>query len=316
MTNHLELDCWDQLSSAERLGIARQLVRELPDGFSFDSVCEYRLDKTVHEIASYRYGEASFALVPGGSVELGFDSATWTPTADESASWSDTAEEYGLSGLIGAHVASATLRPRVVRVPPLLVERLAMELGWRSIAPGDPRVKKAAKSLGDAGSIQVHEGDSCVRVQRQEDGALLAHEMLRLTHADILKDMLSSGGFRLPTSDEWEHLCGGGARTLFRWGDHAPSDCYPIDESDWDLHRRPNAFGLEIAMDPYKYELTSEPSISRGGDGGSMICGGAGFFVGWLTLATAYFEPDVLRREPLATVDVGYTIARRVLPLR
>jgi|SRR6478736_348090 len=160
MTNHLELDCWDQLSSAERLGIARQLVRELPDGFSFDSVCEYRLDKTVHEIASYRYGEASFALVPGGSVELGFDSATWTPTADESASWSDTAEEYGLSGLIGAHVASATLRPRVVRVPPLLVERLAMELGWRSIAPGDPRVKKAAKSLGDAGSIQVHEGDS------------------------------------------------------------------------------------------------------------------------------------------------------------
>jgi hypothetical protein len=25
-----------------------------------------------------------------------------------------------------------------------------------------------------------------------------------------------------------------------------------------------------------------------GGDGGGVVCGGAGFFLGWLTIATAY----------------------------
>jgi len=28
-----------------------------------------------------------------------------------------------------------------------------------------------------------------------------------------------SENFALPTEDEWEYICGGGSRTLFRWGD-------------------------------------------------------------------------------------------------
>ena len=31
--------------------------------------------------------------------------------------------------------------------------------------------------------------------------------------------------------DEWEYICGAGAETLFRWGDHVPCDCYPTDVS-------------------------------------------------------------------------------------
>ena len=30
---------------------------------------------------------------------------------------------------------------------------------------------------------------------------------------------LKKGPFTLATEDEWEYLCNGGARTLFRWGD-------------------------------------------------------------------------------------------------
>jgi len=56
--------------------------------------------------------------------------------------------------------------------------------------------------------------------------------------------------------------------------------------------------------------------MTRGGDGGCMICGGAGFFVGWLTLATAYFEPHACQRDPAEPISPGYTIGRRVLPLR
>ncbi|MGK7875140.1 MAG: hypothetical protein AB4426_18170 [Xenococcaceae cyanobacterium] len=44
--------------------------------------------------------------------------------------------------------------------------------------------------------------------------------------------------------------------------------------------------------------MTASPDITRGGDGGSMICGGAGFFVGWLTLSTAYFFDEACKRDP------------------
>lgn len=93
---------------------------------------------------------------------------------------------------------------------------------------------------------------------------------------------------------------------------------YPAEgfTPDWDHHRRPNAFGLHIAWDPYKYELTAEIGTTRGGDGGGTICGGMGFFVGWLTLATAYFEEHTCRHDPAKPIPAGYTIGRRVLDLR
>jgi len=99
---------------------------------------------------------------------------------------------------------------------------------------------------------------------------------------------LAEAGFRFPTIDEWEYACGGGAPTLFRWGDHVPCDRAPRDLSvrvaerrrrweltgrklppeefalDWNLHRQPNAFGLSIAFDPRQDELVSEPGITRG----------------------------------------------------
>ena len=86
--------------------------------------------------------------------------------------------------------------------------------------------------------------------------------------------------------------------------------------SDWDYHRQPNAFGLLIASNPYKYELVAEIGVTRGGDGGCTICGGAGFFFGWLTLATAYFEEHSCKHDPTEPISHGYAVGRRVLELR
>ncbi|WP_330437995.1 hypothetical protein OHB44_21360 [Micromonospora sp. NBC_00821] len=49
---------------------------------------------------------------------------------------------------------------------------------------------------------------------------------------------------------------------------------------DWRSHEDP------------QHEATTERTIVCGGDGGGTTCGDSAFFVGWLTLATAYRDKD------------------------
>ncbi|MHB9860535.1 hypothetical protein [Streptomyces sp. YIM S03343] len=102
--------------------------------------------------------------------------------------------------------------------------------------------------------------------------------------------VLAARGLRMPSADEWEHACGAGARTLFRWGDDCPMDRVPYDDPTGP-QTRPNAFGLHIAYDTYRMELTSDTTAVHGGDGGESVCGGYGTLLGWLPLATANRNP-------------------------
>ncbi|WP_405014072.1 hypothetical protein [Kitasatospora sp. NBC_01539] len=104
--------------------------------------------------------------------------------------------------------------------------------------------------------------------------------------------LLAAQGLRTATPDEWEWACGAGARTLFRWGADHPGTGSPHGSPDGPQHA-PNAFGLLIGRDPYDPELTAEPGVFRGGDGGAATCGGYGSFLAWLPLATAYRDPGL-----------------------
>jgi hypothetical protein len=308
---------WAALTPAERTRTAKALAKELPDGFAFDRVRVCKLGTQKNAVAFYTLGDARFALIPDGRVTVGYDKdRPWTATATEAASWRGTAEEYGLRSTVQQHVARVTRRPRTVNVPALLVETIAGELGWEPIAPDDPEVRAILRRNRQAPQVTVFSGGTAIRVTRGEGKAAWAERNTEQTHAQ-LSALLKKGGFRFPTVDEWEYLCGAGSETLFRWGDHVPCDCYPVDGAAdvWGRHRRPNAFGLVIATDPYKSELTAKTGTTRGGDGGSTVCGGAGYFVGWLTLATAYYEPHACRHDPAEPIDHSFTIGRRVLEL-
>ncbi|WP_371576709.1 hypothetical protein [Streptomyces sp. NBC_01314] len=122
---------------------------------------------------------------------------------------------------------------------------------------------------------------------------LMAVEGERLTEPPAdLPAVLAERGLRVPTSDEWEHACGAGADTLFRWGDDCPLDRVPYGDRTGP-HNEPNAFGLRIAHDTYSTELTSDTGEVRGGDGGESVCGGYGHLLAWLPLATAHTHPDL-----------------------
>ena len=67
----LSLDRWKGLSDSDREVAAKQLGSSLPSGFAFDSV---KQSKSILEaIAFYTFEGATFALIPGGMLELGFE---------------------------------------------------------------------------------------------------------------------------------------------------------------------------------------------------------------------------------------------------
>jgi len=290
----LTLERWDRLSADEKERTARAL--SLPTSLTLKGIERCATLDGERLVAVFARGDAQFVLLPGGEVVLGHDHGVPLELTDEQhASWDDTASEYELE--LEAFLGQV-LRPlHTVVLPPALVERRSTLLGYTPIEEAHEDACSNRMEFSSGGITAVHGGR--------------AYKVEWLTHAQAA-EVVASSGFVLPNEDLWEHACRAGTRTLFRWGDTCPADCYPIDRCDFDLHRRPNGFGLAIASNPYEWELCDEPGVLRGGDGGSMICGGAGFFVGWLPLASAYCDPAGAewREQPIPDTRV-----RRVLLL-
>jgi len=264
----------------------------------------------------YEYAGSVFALLPGGKVTLGF-SGGWQPSAEELDSWKDTQEEYELPGSCPAeYITTVTTPPRTVELPPLLMEVEFQDLQWVPLAKDDPLLEKVKDNPAVCDGRAFSDGRRSLKVTREKNGSLLGFSCREqsLSYSQLVSD-IANQGFRLPSADEWEYACAGGTRTLFHWGDHVPCDRYPLGPTlrGWNKHLEPNGFGLSIARNPYELELLSEPGISRGGDGGCNVCGGVGFFMGWLPLASSW--KDGYPYDASEPLNIGNFFARRVLEL-
>src|SRR5713101_3125986 len=273
MDDDLSLETWTSFSSSDRKAWAERLARQLPSGFIFDSLQTYSLGGGSNDVAKFKKDDLTFVLIPGGSTTVGYDEdRSWDPTPEELHSWEQSVKKLHITCTIHEHIKRATLRPRKVRFRPFLFETVARQFCWEPISSDDPKVQEFLKDFQILSSRDAKrktkqlEGRS-LRILFGENGQIRAFRSRSLTHENLTKEWKTSG-FRLPTSDELEYACGATSATLFRWGDHAPWEYYPTDEMAESLHLRPNSFGVFIASDPYRNELTAEPGISRGGDGG------------------------------------------------
>lgn len=235
----LTLDQWRSADLPTARRIARQAA-DLVEGRVVSVETVEHLGAPLHRVRIERAG-SEFALIPGGTVALGFDLGNWRPTPEQTADYEASTEEgygYGLDDL-RAYLA-AVLSPH--RTATLATVLMAVE-----------------------------------------------NEALTELPADM-PAVLEGRGLRMPSPDEWEHACGAGAGTLFRWGDDCPLDRIPYGDPAGP-HTGLSAFGLHIAYDTYTTELTSDVTAVHGGDGGESVCGGYGNLLGWLPLATANRNP-------------------------
>lgn len=255
----LILSRWDQLDPSAQEEAAYAVASRLPEPFRFDGLETHELGQQRHRVAFFTWNEARFALIPGGPATLGYDTGKpFIPTQNDLDSWEEDCHEFPNIALkypnLESYIEQILTPLRQVTFQPFLLETTATNLTPWVLDP-------------------VRGGYHMTWVSYPQ------------TQERITRD-----GFQFPTSDEWEYACSAGARTLWRWGDECSLVRLRTKEThlQWDLHLRPNAFGLLIAADPYNIELTNEMGVFRGGDGGSALHAGGGRLSCWLTLASSY----------------------------
>src|SRR5690606_17939604 len=84
-TTMIELahDTWLRSSNADRVATAESLLRELPAGFRFVGVRDHELGRMRFPVATFSWRETTFALIPGGQFEIGWNPELWEPNDDE-----------------------------------------------------------------------------------------------------------------------------------------------------------------------------------------------------------------------------------------
>ncbi|MCG7380445.1 hypothetical protein MH215_26060 [Paenibacillus sp. ACRSA] len=316
----LQRSVWVGLSTPEKEEWMQTIVRKLPEQMRYDGLQTFERYGQRTETGVFVCGGQKFVFVPGDRVTLGWDG--WQEGMNEATSTDllETVSEYGIED-VDSFLSDQMSPVREVEIAPMLVECCAHSLGWIKVTEeearkqGDPDFAAALEEFKQ-GKLNEYEQYQQFRLVRHGGDIQILWFNEDLTLEDLLEETVEEE-FGVLTEDEWEYLYGGGCRTLFPWGDSFDytlklkhfgdlqeadklmgNSTEPppalVDEADrpYDLEL-PNFFGVQFVGDPYTYELTLDDDGDmqpKGGDGGSMICGGMGPLVGFLPAAAVFYR--------------------------
>ncbi|MDS0527417.1 SUMF1/EgtB/PvdO family nonheme iron enzyme [Clostridium sp. SHJSY1] len=314
---------FQSLPVSERETILKDLENTEP-GFIFKRFERFERFGQVTDTAVYEFEHSEFVFVPGDSVTLGWDSFVVGMDDTTREELMENLQEYGITDL-EEFLKENMSEVRKVNIGPMLVERKLNDIGWvkadfKTIeASENKRFKEAIKEM-QAGECNQYIINDTLRL-RKNNGEITADIYESVSYEDFVEN-IERLGFRLPTEDEWEYLCGGGSRTLFRWGDSFDYDMHLYhfekvtpEKAEYDLEM-PNQFGISIGYNPYKYEVLMDSNqFLKGGDGGCNICGGLGLALGYLPVSTYYRDINAFELDYEEDLDGDFTFYRRIIRL-
>ncbi|WP_145051840.1 hypothetical protein [Paenibacillus xylanexedens] len=316
----LQRSVWEGLSALEKEEWMHTIARQLSEQMRYEGLQTFERYGQRTETGVFVCGGQQFVFVPGDRVTLGWDGWQEGMNEETSADMLETVSEYGVED-VDLFLSDQMSPVREVEIAPMLVECRTHSLGWTEVTEeearkqGDPDFAAALEEFKQ-GKLNEYEQYQQFRLVRRGGEIQFLWFNEDLTLEDLLEET-AEAGFGVLTEDEWEYLYGGGCRTLFPWGDSfdytlklkhfgdlqeadklmgVSTEPPPAlaDEADrpYDLEL-PNFFGVQFVGDPYTYELTLDDDGEmqpKGGDGGSMICGGMGPLVGFLPAAAVFYR--------------------------
>ncbi len=287
MKEKLMREKWEQLQTEERRALLEQMAKQ----YGLELLGEETFRKWGRETHTGcftgRGGE--FVFVPGDTVTLGWQKFAQGMNQETQEEFQEAMEITGWEGTLTELLQEQMDPVHQAAIGPMLVERTLQTVGYEEVSLDDPRLTgnedwMAEFQKAQRGEFSQYTISEEVRFTRTEDG--WRAELYHQDSFSRLREALAEAGFSLPTADEWAYLCGGGCRTLYPWGDSFDYEMgLPYFEPEegaavsCDL-RTPNFFGLTIACDPYRDELTVGEDgalVIKGGDGGCNLCGGGLF---------------------------------------
>jgi hypothetical protein len=152
----LELQRWNSLCESDRLSLAENLAKELPDGFRFIDIRPYSLGNQQNSIASFEYQSSIFSLIPGAEVTLGY-SGSFQPNPEQYESWLETVEdELPLEEDLDEYIICHTTALRTCKIKPMLIEVNSHEIGLERISYQKPVIQEIIAKYPESKAVSVH----------------------------------------------------------------------------------------------------------------------------------------------------------------